>query len=158
MNRIIGAVFALFLAAPAFAHEFTLGDLEVGHPHIPAPIASAKSAGGYLSITNGGESADRLIGAESDAADKTELHTSEVDAEGVARMIHVPAIDIPAGETVKLERGGLHVMFMGLKTPLAEGDLVKGTLIFEKAGRLDVEFSVDAPKDGEGHGHGDMAH
>lgn len=156
MNRIIGAVFALLLAAPAFAHGFKAGDLEIGHPHIPAPVASAKSAGGYLSVKNTGETADRLIGVESDAADKTELHTSEVDAEGVARMIHVPAIDIPAGETVKLERGGLHVMFMGLKAPLAEGDLVKGTLIFEHAGRVEVEFSIDAPK--EGDGHGDMAH
>ncbi|WP_283180232.1 copper chaperone PCu(A)C [Gemmobacter sp. 24YEA27] len=67
---------------------------------------------------------------------------------------HVPVLEIPAGETVALERGGYHIMFMGLKQSLKKGEMVPGTLVFERAGRIEVEFSIDEPKEAEDHsGH-----
>ena len=154
MNMLTAAFGALMLVSPAFAHGFKGGDLEIGHPFIPTPPAVAMTAGGYLKITNTGTAEDTLIGVESAVAEKTEVHTTEMDADGVARMIHVPSLTVPAGETLAFERGGYHIMFMGLKQELKEGELVPGTLIFEKAGRIDVEFSIDAPKEGEDHtGH-----
>ncbi|MDO9637085.1 MAG: copper chaperone PCu(A)C [Pseudotabrizicola sp.] len=143
---------AFLLASHAQAHGVTAGDLEVIHPHILAPAASAKSAAGYVGIANEGTTADRLIGIEVPSVHHSELHTTEHSADGVARMMHVDAIDIPAGETVLLERGGMHIMLMGLTEPLTEGQMVPATLIFERAGRVEVEFSVD-PSDGDDHSH-----
>ncbi|WP_149588218.1 copper chaperone PCu(A)C [Tabrizicola flagellatus] len=151
MKPILSLVAALVLAAPVLAHEITAGDLQIIHPYIPQPAASAKAAGGFMAIVNNGTEADRLIGVESDMAMKSEVHESKVDANGVGTMTHVEFIEIPPGQTVNLERGGYHVMFMGLKENLTEGEMRKATLIFEKAGPVEVEFQIEAPM-----GMGDM--
>lgn len=153
MKRLLALATALILATPALAHEVTVGDLEIIHPHIPQPAATAKAAGGFMAITNNGTEPDRLIGIESDIAAKSEVHESRVDANGVGTMEHVDAIEIPPGETVNLEHGGYHVMFMGLAGPLTEGELHKATLIFERTGRVEIEFQVDPPA-----GMGQMDH
>ncbi|MFN4154064.1 MAG: copper chaperone PCu(A)C [Paracoccaceae bacterium] len=154
LNRVktplIAFCAAAMLATSALAHGVTAGDLEVIHPNILAPAASAKSAAGYMGIANEGKTDDRLIGIEVPSVKQAQLHTTEHSADGVARMKHVDAIDIPAGETVLLERGGMHIMFMGLTAPMVEGQMVPATLIFEHAGRVEVEFSVD-PADGVDH-------
>lgn len=147
---LIALCAALLLAPCVQAHGVTAGDLEIIHPNIIAPAASAKSAGGYMGIANEGTTDDRLIGIEVPSVQRSELHTTEHSADGVARMMHVEAIDIPAGETVLLERGGMHIMLMGLAGPMTEGQMVPATLIFEQAGRVEVEFSVD-PSDGADH-------
>jgi hypothetical protein len=152
MRLLATLVTALFLASPTIAHEVTAGDLQIIHPHIPQPAASAKAAGGFMAIVNNGAKADRLLGVESDIAVKVEVHESKVDANGVGTMEHVDAIEIPPGGTVSLEHGGYHVMFMGLKGKLTEGETHKGVLIFEKAGRAEIEFQVDPPG-GAGHDH-----
>lgn len=147
---LLAACAALALATGAQAHGVTAGDLEIIHPNILAPAPSAKSAAGYMGIANAGTTADRLIGIEVPSVHHSEMHTTEHSADGVARMMHVDAIDIPAGETVLLERGGMHIMLMGLTEPMTEGQMVPATLIFEHAGRVEVEFSVD-PSDGADH-------
>jgi len=152
MNRLATLAAALLLAMPAFAHELVVGDLMIIHPHIPQPAASAMAAGGFMAITNQGTEPDRLIGVTSDIAARSELHESRVDANGMGSMTPVEALEIPPGGTVNLEHGGYHIMFMGLKAPLTEGQMVKGALIFEKAGRVEIEFMVDTPGEG-GHGH-----
>jgi periplasmic copper chaperone A len=144
---------AVFLAAPALAHDLTVGDLQIIHPHIPQPAKSAKAAGGYMAIVNNGTEPDRLIAVESDIAAKVDLHESKVDASGIGTMPHIEALEIPPGETVSLEHGGYHIMFMGLSAPLTEGEMIKGTLVFEKAGRIDIEFQIDPPT-----GQGEMDH
>ena len=156
--KVLAFVAALFVAAPVCAHEVTVGDLQIIHPHIPQPAASAKAAGGFMAIVNNGTEVERLIGIESDIAAKSETHESKVDANGVGTMEHVDAIEIPPGETVNLEHGGYHVMFMGLNGTLTEGDMVKATLIFEKAGRVEVEFMVDPPVGEGGMDHSKMDH
>ena len=157
MKRTLGLVTTLLLGTLnlAHAHGVTLGDLEIIHPAIPAPPAGAKVAAGYLEIVNDGSVADRLLGIETGIAKSAMLHTTEHSDDGVARMIHLEAIDIPADGTVTLARGGMHIMLMGLTGPLAEGDMIPATLIFEKAGRVEVEFSVDAPV---GADHSQMDH
>lgn len=160
MSRILAFAAALMLAVPAFAHETVQGDIQIIHPHIPQPAASAKAAGGFMAIVNTGTEADRLIAAESDIAMKVEVHESKVDANGVGTMEHVDFIEIPAGETVNLQHGGYHVMFMGLKGTLTEGEMHKGVLVFERAGRVEIEFQIDpptgqgAPMDHSTMGHG----
>ncbi|HLQ17393.1 MAG TPA: copper chaperone PCu(A)C [Tabrizicola sp.] len=153
MKRLATLVAALVLAAPLWAHEIVAGDIEIIHPHIPQPAATAKTAGGYMAIVNNGTTPDRLVAIETDIAAKAEIHESKVDADGVGTMDKVDALEIPAGETVSLERGGYHVMLMGLKAKLTEGEMHKAVLVFEKAGRVEVEFMIDPPM-----GMGDMDH
>jgi copper(I)-binding protein len=155
MLRLIPLAAALLLALPAFSHELVAGDLTIIHPHIPQPAASAMAAGGFMVITNDGSEADYLIGVETDIAAKSELHESRVDANGMGSMTPVEAIEIAPGATINLEHGGYHIMFMGLKAPLVEGQTVKGALIFEHAGRVEIEFMIDPPGEG-GHDHGQM--
>jgi copper(I)-binding protein len=161
MTRLATLATALLLALPfalpLLAHEEIVGDLQFIHPHIPQPAASARTAGGYMAVTNNGAEADRLIGIETDIAAKAELHESRVDANGVGSMAHVDMLEIPAGGTISLERGGLHVMFFGLTRPLLEGERHKAALIFEKAGRVEIEFMIDPPA-GQGAEQGATAH
>lgn len=132
----------LSLSTASFAHEYTIGDLVIDHPMAFNTAATAKSGGGYLTITNTGESADRLVGVRADFP-KVELHTTE-EKDGVARMMHVEGIDVPPGETVLLQPGGFHVMFMGLGgDPFEVGEKIPATLIFEKAGEVEVMFSIE---------------
>ncbi|WP_299500519.1 copper chaperone PCu(A)C [uncultured Roseobacter sp.] len=142
-NLIIAATAALLsMSTAALAHEFKLGDLVINHPMTFNTAATAKTGGGYLEVTNTGDTADRLIGVKADFP-KVELHTTE-EKDGVARMMHVDAIEIPAGETVSLEPGGFHVMFMGLGgDPFEVGEKIPATLIFENAGEIDVMFNVE---------------
>lgn len=160
MKHLLALATALLLSAPlgapVLAHELTVGDLQIIHPHIPQPPASAKAAGGFMAIVNNGMEPDRLIGIESGIAAKSEVHESKVDANGVGTMEHVDFIEIPAGDTVSLEHGGYHIMFMGLTGKLAEGEMHKATLIFEKAGKVEIEFMIDPPM-GQG-GMDDMDH
>jgi len=135
---------AAFLACTAAsAHDFKTGALEIGHPWTRATPPSAKVGGGYLTVKNTGSEPDRLTGVETDASGKAEIHEMKLEG-GVMQMRPVPAgLEIKPGETITLAPGGFHVMFMGLKEPLKEGALVKGTLVFEKAGRVPVEFKVE---------------
>jgi hypothetical protein len=114
-----------------------------------APTAMA--GGGFLQITNAGTIDDTLIAVLADFP-RVELHTSEFEND-VARMVHLDAIPVPAGETVTLEPGGMHVMFMGLQgKPLTEGDTISATLVFEQAGEVPVTFEI-VKRDMAGHNH-----
>ena len=58
-------------------------------------------------------------------------------------MRHIDALAIKGGESVVLKPGGYHMMLMDLKRPLKEGDTLKFTLSFEKAGDIEVEATVE---------------
>lgn len=143
MKRIIAAALAatFTLSAPALAHEFKAGELDIIHPMAYETAPSVKAGGGYMRITNTGSTDDALIGVKADFP-KVMIHQT-VEEDGIARMMHVERLDIPAGETVVLEPGGYHVMFMGLSEPLEAGSEVPATLIFEKAGEVEVMFNVE---------------
>src|ERR1700733_13645011 len=101
---------------------FKLGDLTVTSPWTRATPGGAKIAGGYLKITNNGASADRFVGAKSDASDRVEIHEMSM-SDGVMKMRPLPnGLEIKPGETVELKSGGYHLMFMDLKQPLKQGD------------------------------------
>lgn len=140
--------------APASAHEYKLGELEIGHPWSRETPAGAKVAGGYLTVTNHGKEADRLIAVSSDISEKGEIHEMAVN-DGVMTMRQLPdGLEVAPGEKVELKPGAYHLMFMGLKAQPKKGERFAGTLTFEKAGKVDVEFAVDA-MGGEPEHHGD---
>lgn len=132
------------LAAPAAAHEFKAGSLLIGHPWSRATVPGAKVGGAFLTVRNDGTEPDRLIGVTVPFAAKAEIHES-LEEDGVAKMRPVEGgLEIKPGETVELAPGGKHVMFVGLTAPLKKGEKVKGELEFEKAGKVEVEFAVEA--------------
>ena len=135
-------LFVTLAPVAARAHEFKAGDLVIEHPWSRATNQSRPGAG-YLEIENHGTVADRLIGAETRIADMAQLHNHVMEND-VAKMVPVDAIEIPAGGKAELKPHGFHLMFMGLKQPLAEGDTFPVTLIFEHAGRVDVTFVTEA--------------
>ena len=96
----------------------------------------------YLVIDNSTEQGDGLIGASSDAANVTEIHLSKMDAQGTMTMERQDLIGIPAGETISLEPGGLHVMLMNLVRDLNVGDKFELTLEFQRAGDVSIEVEV----------------
>jgi copper(I)-binding protein len=98
----------------------------------------------YLIIRNEGEEADRLLGAESDAAQTVELHQSKMEG-GTMKMEPVQAIDIPPGGQVELKPGGLHIMLIGLKRDLPAGERLTLVLHFERSGDIEVEAEVRQP-------------
>ncbi|MEZ5825472.1 MAG: copper chaperone PCu(A)C [Geminicoccaceae bacterium] len=154
----------------AYAEEsetYRLGDLVIEGLWSRETPRSAKNGASFMTITNEGSEDDRLVAASSDAAGRVELHTHLMDG-GVMRMRQVEAIDLPAGETVMLQPGGLHVMLLDLPKPLAKGDELALELMFEKSGTIETLVPVAditrgamgghaKGKMGEGKGH-DMGH
>ncbi len=144
MRRYLIALASAYtlLVAPLNAHEFKAGDLEIIHPSSRAMLPGAPVAGGYLTIINHGKTDDRLVSVTSDRAADVQLHEMAIENDVMKMRELSNGIAIPAGSTVELKSGGLHVMFMKVKRPFKEGDMVKATLVFEKAGPVEVEFMV----------------
>ncbi|MCJ2072090.1 copper chaperone PCu(A)C [Methylobacterium sp. J-030] len=159
------AAFALALtAAPAAAHDYTVGTLKIGHPWSRATPNGAKVAGGYLSVTNTGTEPDTLTGGSFDDAGRVQIHQMSME-NGVMKMAPVEGgLVIKPGETVTLKPGGYHLMFLDLKGQLKKGQAAKGTLTFAKAGAVPVDFTVEgiaaqAPgKDAMEMDHGGAGH
>ncbi len=143
MKPLFAAALLCALPTLTFAHDYSAGDIEVHHPYAFETAPMARTAAGYMSLTNNGDTADTLIAVEADFP-KVMIHESR-ESDGMATMSHVETLEIPPGETVEFTPGGYHVMFMGLDgEALEEGKKIPATLVFEQAGRLDVEFNVQA--------------
>lgn len=152
MNIVKTLFAALLLTAPALtlpglvetasAHEQTAGDLVLHHAWARATPGGAKSGAAYVEIENKGDQPDKLLGAASDVAAMVEIHTMSMEND---MMVMKPAgvLDIPAHGKVVLKPHGLHIMLMGLKQPLKEGDTFAVTLSFEKAGNVELQVVVD---------------
>lgn len=147
MKRLVLAATAALLAwsPAAFAdhQEAKAGGIAVSQPWARATAPGAPAGAAYLTVTNSGSQPDRLVAASTPVATMAELHT-HIHDNGVMRMRPVDAIDVPAGGTVALKPGGLHVMLMGLTRPLAQGSTFDVTLTFEKAGKVTVPVAVQS--------------
>jgi periplasmic copper chaperone A len=149
---------ALALAAaagvPVVAEEVlgTSGDI-VATDGSARAAPGARSGAGYLVLTNKGGEGDRLLAAESPAAERVELHTHRLD-DGIARMVEVEDIPLPPGESVALAQGGDHLMFMGLTEAWDPERGIPVRLVFERAEALEITLSVAAgPAAASAHGH-----
>ncbi|PDT84422.1 DUF1775 domain-containing protein [Sinorhizobium sp. BJ1] len=139
-------------AHPAGFGRVGVGDLEISGGSVKAMLPGAKVGGGGFVIKNTGSTDDRLIAVESPAAGRVELHEMAMENDVMKMRNLGDGIAIPPGETVDLKSGGLHLMFMELQKPFAEGDTVPVTLTFEKAGKVDYVLPVGAAG-GEAAGH-----
>lgn len=144
------AISVMLLPGLASAHEYRLGDLLIDHPVAFETPPTAMSGAGYMTITNNGDTDDRLLSVAADFP-RVMIHET-VTENDVAKMIHLEAVDLPAGETVSFAPGGKHVMFMGLKgDPLEVGETITATLTFEQAGEIELVFNVEARDGSEDH-------
>ena len=98
----------------------------------------------FMTIRNDGREDDRLVGVSGDVSEFVELHTTET-RDGVSMMARIPAIEIPGGEEVILERGGLHIMLINLNRNVEVGDTITVVLDFEQSGSRTVTAEVRAP-------------
>ncbi len=135
---------------PAAAHGYDKGDIQVRHPWARATPPGAKVGAGYLEIRNTGKEPDRLIGAESPAAERVELHV-QVREGDIVKMRDVTGLVAPARQRLALRPGGSHLMIVGLAKPLVKGDRLPLTLRFERAGELQIELEVQAADSRKGH-------
>ena len=132
---------ALLLAA-ASPLALALAQVEVRDAWIRATVPSAKSSGLFMRITSAQDA--QLVEVRSAVAGVAEIHQMKMEGQTM-RMHAVPAIDLPAGQTVDLAAGGYHVMLMDLKRQLKQGETVPVTLVIRnkgKAGNVEVSATV----------------
>jgi periplasmic copper chaperone A len=138
---LIAAVLGLALTT-ALAEDYKAGPLTISDPWSSATPKGATVAAGYMKITNNGTTPDRLLSGSSDLSAKLEMHSMTME-NGVMKMRPVQGgLEIKPGGTIEFKPDSFHVMFVGLKKPLAPGDHIKAALVFEKAGTVNIEYDV----------------
>ena len=130
------------LTVTAHARDYKAGSIDIADLWSRATPKGSSVAAGYMKIKNTGSTSDRLVTGSSDVSSKFEVHEMTME-NGIAKMRPVKGgLEIKPGDTVELKPGSFHVMFVDLKAPLAAGDRIKATLVFEKAGTVNVEYDV----------------
>jgi copper(I)-binding protein len=142
---------------PGLAAEYDVGSIHITQPWSRATPKGVTSGAGYMTITNKGTAPDKVSCVSDDASAQCQIHSMTMEG-GVMKMRPVEGgLEIKPGETVTLAPMGFHIMFRDLRHPLEQGNMVKATLRFEKAGTVDVEYSilaVGAPGPGTASGSG----
>lgn len=161
MIRIFRAALAatlLLAATPAFANDgvVQLGSINISAPFARATLPNAPVGGGFLTIENTGTEADRLVSVAASVSGDAQLHEMAMQGDVMKMRQLKEGVDLPAGQTVVLKPGGIHIMFLGIKAPFVEGETIAVTLTFEKSGSVDIELPVeavaaDAPSAGNTH-------
>jgi copper(I)-binding protein len=151
-NILALTIVATSLGFSVHAQEAKVGSIKIENAYTRSTVPGQQVAGGFMKIENKG-GVDQLISASSPVAGEVQLH--EMAMEGnVMKMRQVKDIAVPAGGTIELKPGGLHLMFMNIKAPLAAGESVPVKLKFAKAGEVEVKMPVNAMGAGAGHGGG----
>ena len=140
------AAFLAFALSAGLVHAEPVrqGDLEIDAAWARASIGTSRPGAAYFTVRNLGDEADRLTGLSSPVSAMPMLHQTTL-SEGISRMAHMEAAEIPAGGELTLEPGDMHVMLMELTTPLKEGATFPLTLTFEAGGEITVEVPVFGP-------------
>jgi copper(I)-binding protein len=160
------------LAALALALIGTLQaapGITIEDPWTRATAPGQAVAGGFMTLVNASGADDRLLRASSPVAKEVQIHNTSMDG-GVMRMRQLPeGVAVPTGARVEFKPRALHLMFMELKAPIAVGSTVPVTLEFERAGKVETTFRVQAtaapaapapaaPAAPAGHDHHKMKH
>jgi periplasmic copper chaperone A len=143
---VVSLFVAVTLSGAASASNYKVGALEIVNPWSRAVPNDAKVAAAYMKIRNTGTEPDRLVSGSTPVAGRFEIHEIRMDKEnGVVRMRPLPSgLEIRPREIVELKPSSFHVMMTDLKQPIQLGKPFKASLVFEKAGKVDVDFTVIA--------------
>lgn len=137
-----GFLSSLLLALALVSGAQAADSLAFDKAWVRATPPNAMVAGGFVEIRNSGKSADRLLSASSDAAERVEIHEMKMSGELMQMRQLTEGLVIPAGQSVQLKPGGYHMMLIAPKRAIAEGQKVTITLVFEKAGKHTLEFTA----------------
>jgi hypothetical protein len=130
-------------AAGAVAHEYKAGDLEIVHPWARATLKGSTVADGFMKIVNHGSTPDRLLSVSVEFAKAGQIHDMKMEGDVMKMQELTGGLEIPAGGTVELKPKSLHLMFVGVTGELMPDTVVDGELIFEKAGKVKIEFMIE---------------
>jgi hypothetical protein len=155
MMMLASAILASLLTTSAGAADSNGAKLTVEHAW--ARASAGTTAAAYFAVNNQGSAADRLLAISTPVAEKAALHESKME-NGVMKMREVGPIAIEPGQSVVLKPGADHVMLIGLKHPLKQGESFPLTLSFERAGKVEVAVRVEraGSMGGDAAGHGSM--
>ncbi|UTO28458.1 copper chaperone PCu(A)C [Bartonella harrusi] len=147
IKNVVWACFFTFVTLPATAQQYQIGNIEILHPWTRATPKGIKVSSGYLYIINHSNTPDRLVSVSTNGVQTTEIHSMAFvnDIMKMEKMHN--GVEIPGDGEVSLKPGGDHIMFMGLSQPFKPDDKISAKLTFEKAGTIDIEFSVHAIHD-----------
>ena len=138
MSRIAIVIASLLLAANAWA-----ADLGVSAAWVRLLPAGAP-AGAYFTLANQGAKAVALVGASSPDYGAVMIHKT-VEQGGMASMVMVDKVEVPAGGKLEFRPGGYHLMLMHAKHEIKLGTKIPLTLEFADGRKLTVQFDVRAP-------------
>jgi periplasmic copper chaperone A len=134
------------------AAEVKVGGLSISNGYIKATLPGQPVAGGFVTVRNDGSADDRLVTVKDVAGiDHVEIHEMSMNGDVMIMRKLPDGLPVPAGETVELRPGGLHLMLIGVKTEFKAGDVIKATLVFEKAGEVTIDLPVKDAKGTEHH-------
>ncbi|EJF74539.1 copper chaperone PCu(A)C [Bartonella alsatica] len=144
VRNLLRAFLFTCITLPAAAHQYKVGDIEILHPWTRETPKGIKVASGYLYIINHSNIPDRLVSVSTKGVQTTEIHSMAV-VNDIMKMDKMhQGIEIPGNGEITLKPGGDHIMFIGLSQPFKPGDKIKAKLTFEKAGTINIFFSVNA--------------
>jgi copper(I)-binding protein len=135
----------------ASAQEVKAANISITGAYARATVTGQSAGAGFMKISTQGV-ADQLISASSGVASQVQMHSMSMEG-NTMKMRQIDAIDIPANSSVELSPGGLHLMLIGLKAPLKEGDMVKIKLKFAQAGETELSVPVQALSGHNMHNH-----
>lgn len=144
-KRFTPLMLALVVAATcslSLAHDARLGSLHLIHPAARATLPGQTSGAVYMTIENEGSTGDKLLSLSTPAAASAAIHQMALDG-GIMKMREIDALPLaPAAKVALQPDSGYHIMLSGLKKPMQAGDRIPLTLVFEKAGKIDVSVHV----------------
>ena len=150
---LLGTALALTAASNVSAQALQASAIRIDKPWTRATPPAAPTGAGYLSLTNEGRVADRLLEVMSPIAGRAEIHTMEIVGDVSRMRWQKDGVELPPGKTVELKPGGVHFMFLKLKQPIQPGTKVPITLVLQRAGKVEVELlatpigTMSAPND-----------
>lgn len=153
LSTLIAATFAAVMTLPASAAE-----LDIHEPWVALAPPGAHATAAFMELRNASEAPVNVVEADAPGFETVELHRS-FNEDGMHRMVRQDRIEVPAGESVSLAPGGLHIMLIGPEQAPTEGQRIQIELRFEDGSTQTVEAVVQ-PR-GErpaGHAHGDHHH
>ncbi len=141
-HLITALLVTLCLGSEPHAQTSAASMVVVQQPWARATPGGAKTGAAYMTLINNGASADRLLSATTPLADQVQFH-KETEDNGVSRMREVRNIEVEPGAKIVFKPGEMHMMLVGLKQPLIEGQALPLTLQFERAGNIDVTMPIE---------------
>lgn len=145
MQTVARLLFSLTLSVICASPGFADTPVTVVNPSVRLMPPNAKVSAAFMTLRNDGPKPIKIIGASNPASQTTEIHT-HLNEGGLLKMRQIPGLEISPGESVTLQPGGLHLMLIGLKTPLREGETIPITLNLADGRQLTIDARVLSPR------------